>query len=50
MFDTVIPQANQFAEAAEYGPRATLKQKWGYGGLADTYKALTREVLLELEG
>ena len=50
VFDTVIPQANQFAEAAEYGPRATLKQKWGYQGLANKYEALTREVLLELEG
>ena len=50
VFDTVIPQANKFAEAAEYGPRMTLKQKWGYSGLADKYEALTREVLLELEG
>ena len=50
VFDTVIPQANKFAEAAEFGPIATLRQKWGYQGLADRYEALTREVLRELEG
>ena len=50
VFDTVIPQANKFAEAAEYGPRMTLRQKWGYQGLAAKYEDLTREVLRELEG
>jgi len=50
VFDTIIPQANQFAAAAEYGGRVTLKQKWGYGGLADKFDALVREVSAALEG
>ena len=49
VFDTVIRQANNFAAAAEYGRTITLKQKWGYGGLADDLKALTQEVLSSLE-
>lgn len=49
VFDTKIPQANQYADAAEHGTKRTLKQKWGYQGLADQFKALTREVLSVLE-
>ena len=43
-FKTIITQANQFAGAAESGGQMTLKQKWGYGGLADQFDRLTREV------
>lgn len=50
VFDTIIPQSNQFAAAAEYGSRMTLRQKWGYGGLADKFGSLVREVWSVLEG
>ena len=50
VFDTLIPQANQFAAAAEYGNTRTFAQKWGYQGLAGKFGSLTREVLAELEG
>ena len=50
VFDTVIPQANQFAGAAEFGFQMTLKQKWGYQGLAERYEQLAQEVLQALEG
>ena len=45
VFNTVIRQANQFADAAEYRGEMTLKQKWGYApGLAENLESLTREV------
>ena len=50
VFDTIIPQSNKYAAAAEYGGEMTLKQKWGYGGLANNFEHLTREVISELEG
>ena len=50
VFGTIIPQANQFAAAAEYGEKMTLKQKWGYSGLADSFEALAKEVFSKLEG
>lgn len=49
VFDTYIRQANQYAAAAEYGRTMTLKQKWGYNGLADQYEALANEVFSRLE-
>ena len=49
VFDTYIRQANQYASAAEYGRTMTLKQKWGYNGLADQYEALANEVFSRLE-
>ena len=50
VFDTVIPQANQIASAAEFGSKMTLKQKWGYQGSADKLEAMTKEVVLKLYG
>ena len=50
VFETIIPQANQIAGAAEYGSERTLAQKWGYRGLANAFEALTKEVLFKLEG
>lgn len=50
VFDTVIRQANQYAAAAEYGGKMTLRQKWGYGGLADQYETLANEVFSRLRG
>lgn len=50
IFEPVIPQSNQFAAAAEHGRRKrTLKQKWGYGLLANKLEALTAEVVSRLE-
>ena len=50
VFDTVIRQADQIAAAAEFqSGRRTLKQKYGYGDLADRYVDLARELLEKLE-
>ena len=49
VFETIVPQANQFAAAAEHGGRMTLKQKWGHAGLADQFEQLSREVADVLE-
>jgi chromosome partitioning protein len=52
VFDTVIRQADQFAAAAEFqtgGGRRTLKQKYGYGDLADRFVGLAKELLEKLE-
>lgn len=49
LFDTIIPQANQFAAAAEHAEYSTIKQKWGYGGLAERFSALAQEILGKLE-
>ena len=49
VFDTIIPQANQFSSAAEFGRKVTLKQKWGYQGLAEKLETVTEEVVSQLE-
>lgn len=50
VFDTVIRQADQIAAAAEFqSGRRTLKQKYGYGDLADRYIELSKELLKKLE-
>lgn len=50
VFDTEIRQANQIAAAAEMqSTRRTLKQKYGYGDLAEQFVDLAQEVLDELE-
>jgi chromosome partitioning protein len=48
VFDTLIPQANQIAAAAEHSGYSTLKQKWGYQGLHDRISALASEILIKL--
>ena len=45
LFDSIIPENNQIAGAAEFKPVSTLRQKWGYQGQFDHYKALTEEIL-----
>ena len=51
VFDAIIPQANDIAAAAEHSDYSrTLKQKYGYRGLADRYKELASEILKVLEG
>lgn len=50
VFETVIRQANQIAAAAEFqSGRRTLKQKYGYGDLAERYGDLAKELLDKLE-
>lgn len=44
IFETLIPENNQIAGAAEYKPVSTLRQKWGYQGQFDYYKKLTKEI------
>ncbi len=45
VFHTVVPENNAIAAAAEYRPVSTMRQKWGYSGQFDIYRALTREIL-----
>lgn len=50
VFQTVIRQANQIAAAAEFhSSRRTLKQKYGYGDLAERYIDLAKELLDKLD-
>jgi chromosome partitioning protein len=51
VFDTYIRQVDQYAAAAEFqaGGRRTLKQKYGYGDLAERLIDLAKEVLVKLE-
>ena len=50
VFETIIPQANDIAGAAEHQAFGrTLKQKYGYRGLADAYSGLAREIITKLE-
>lgn len=49
VFDTIIRQANQIAAAAEFGGSMTLRQKWGYYGLAARYEELANELFSKLE-
>ena len=50
VFDTIIPQSDRFAAAAEHGWEQTLKAKWEYQqNLRGKFKALTREVFAKLE-
>ena len=51
VFDTTIPQANDIAAAAEHvGYSRTFKQKYGYSGISNSYRALAKEILDKLEG
>lgn len=50
VFSTTIPQANDIAAAAEHSDYSrTLKQKYGYKGIADRYRELADEILEVLE-
>ena len=50
MFAATIAEANQFAGAAETaGMPLTFKQKWGYGGLAQQFISLAKEIRQKLE-
>lgn len=45
LLQTVIPENSEIAGAAEHTQVGTLRQKWGYRGQFDIYRALTKEIL-----
>jgi chromosome partitioning protein len=45
LFKTIVPENTQIAAAAEFVQVSTLKQKWGYRGQYDAYRALADELL-----
>ena len=45
VFRTVVPENNNIAAAAEYTRVSTMRQKWGYHGQFDVYRAITAEIL-----
>jgi chromosome partitioning protein len=45
VFDTIVPESGQIAEAAEFTTLNTLRQKYGYQGQFDSYRALTQEIM-----
>ena len=50
VFDTIIPQANAIAGAAEYqAHKRTLKQKYGYRGLPEACRSLAQAIIAALE-
>jgi len=49
VFETIIPERNTTAEAAEHGAKQTFRQRYGYNGNYDTFRAIARE-LRELVG
>ena len=49
VFDTVIPEANDIAAAAEYKAVSTLRQKWGYAGQFDRYRAFAEELIAKVQ-
>ena len=49
VFDQLIPEANQIAASAEYQSYSTLRQKYGYQGQFDAFRALTVEFMETVE-
>lgn len=45
LLGTVVPENSEIGGAAEYKSLNTLRQKWGYRGQYDIYRALTQEIL-----
>lgn len=45
VFETIIPENNDIAASAEYKQTGTLRQKYGYRGQFDAYRALTEEIM-----
>lgn len=44
VFDAIIPENNEIAASAEFVHRGTLRQKYGYQGQFNAYRALTKEI------
>jgi len=49
LFETVIPENNDISAAAEYKSVSTMRQKWGYRGQFDIYRAFTKEILEKVQ-
>lgn len=49
VFDTIVPQADAVASAAEFTPINTLRQKYSYGGRYDIFYELVEEIIKETE-
>ena len=49
VFDQLIPEANQIAASAEFQNYSTLRQKYGYAGQFDAFRALTEEFMTTVE-
>jgi chromosome partitioning protein len=49
VFNTWIPEANKIAEAAEYAPLGTVRQRWGYAGQFEAFLDLTKEIMASAE-
>jgi chromosome partitioning protein len=45
VFGSYIPEGNQIAQSAEFVDYGTLRQKYGYQGQFDTFRALTKEFI-----
>jgi len=45
LLNTVVPENSEIAGAAEHKRLNTLRQKWGYRGQYDIYRALAQEIL-----
>ena len=50
VFDSVIPERQEIAAAAEYVELSTLRQKYGYQGEYTSYLELTSEIMLRSGG
>lgn len=46
VFKNVVAEGNRIAESAEFVKVSTLRQKYGYQGQFDTYRALTQEIIM----
>jgi chromosome partitioning protein len=49
LLKTVVPENSEISGAAEFKEVSTLRQKWGYRGQFDIYRALTEEVLNSIQ-
>ena len=49
VFKSVVAEGNSIANSAEFVPVGTLRQKYGYTGQFDTYRALTGEIMKAAE-
>ena len=45
VMDTIIPETNQIAASAEFADYGTLRQKYGYQGQFDAFRALAEEFI-----
>ncbi len=45
VFESYVPEGNQIAQSAEFVDYGTLRQKYGYAGQFDTFRALTKEFI-----